>query len=638
MTEYFPRCQFIQDCTEGCHLASQPLEDPIHDEAALNPPAPVDISDAHEKIYTPINPWQTRLLRLLPRQTGQKIHVELHVADLIHDSGAVLHVKQEVVQYSALSYCWGPATPAASVICNEVEIRVTPNLYSALRRLRREEESVWLWADALCINQTDLFERSMQVTKMLLIYYKATAVVVWLGSSGEYTNLACEALRIFEPVLYDDDGWSTSEGSEASVLEEERNLRREGMWAGPQSESLGVARASAPRGLPLSHLGQNHDFPIQTTEQVFDRNRTKSGHRQTNRAAGRGEEPSTGHGSKHVQFGELGSQQSRHRDSDDSESSVSAGSWESDSEEGSIASFSSGDPDVDGVEVPPMILCFEHSRAVKAGLIDLLSRPYFQRLWVMQEVWAASGYLSVLCGPEEIHWSILTRASKLLNRLVSPMEWSTHKDRIGRLFRKFDEPTPLERMELVNGARSPGARSDYSSRVEYADGAGSLNNHDTVRLLNRAVGSQCSDPRDHIYALLGMSTDKSEVLDGAPSGNVAIPISYDRSTSQVFQDVMRYVMHRDGGLWILLTASTFGGEVDRVQLPSWCRDWRTPTSQGNATRWMKRLDRVRMSGPGQFFPNDTPILQVTGFRIAFAPESGYVCLSASRRRRDVLVI
>ncbi|OOF91498.1 hypothetical protein ASPCADRAFT_9426 [Aspergillus carbonarius ITEM 5010] len=40
---------------------------------------------------------------------------------------------------------------------------------------------MYLWVDALCINQDDLMERKEQVTLMSRIYTKATMVLVWLG-------------------------------------------------------------------------------------------------------------------------------------------------------------------------------------------------------------------------------------------------------------------------------------------------------------------------------------------------------------------------------------------------------------------------------------------------------------------------
>jgi len=51
----------------------------------------------------------------------------------------------------------------------------------ALRYLRYEDRERILWVDAICINQTDLAEKSSQLKMMRDIYTSAERVVVWLG-------------------------------------------------------------------------------------------------------------------------------------------------------------------------------------------------------------------------------------------------------------------------------------------------------------------------------------------------------------------------------------------------------------------------------------------------------------------------
>ncbi|ETS07232.1 HET-domain-containing protein [Trichoderma reesei RUT C-30] len=73
-------------------------------------------------------------------------------------------------KYEALSYTWGDENDRREIAVNGYIVDVTVNLYSALRRLRLENETRVLWIDALCINQTDLDERSQQVQLMRNIY------------------------------------------------------------------------------------------------------------------------------------------------------------------------------------------------------------------------------------------------------------------------------------------------------------------------------------------------------------------------------------------------------------------------------------------------------------------------------------
>lgn len=58
---------------------------------------------------------------------------------------------------------------------------ITSNLLDVLRRLRNPDNSIILWADALCIDQNNLSERAEQVKLMGLIYWKARRIHVWLG-------------------------------------------------------------------------------------------------------------------------------------------------------------------------------------------------------------------------------------------------------------------------------------------------------------------------------------------------------------------------------------------------------------------------------------------------------------------------
>jgi hypothetical protein len=83
-------------------------------------------------------------------------------------------------EYTALSYCWGETSNKVPVSINGVRVEVTVNLRAALHQLwLRGHRRVWI--DAICINQDDREERSLQVRNMRLIYSKAREVVSWIG-------------------------------------------------------------------------------------------------------------------------------------------------------------------------------------------------------------------------------------------------------------------------------------------------------------------------------------------------------------------------------------------------------------------------------------------------------------------------
>ncbi|KAK4442826.1 heterokaryon incompatibility protein-domain-containing protein [Podospora aff. communis PSN243] len=115
-------------------------------------------------VYQPLErKFDIRLLNLEPGHFDAPIQCTLQHANLNQNPA-----------YMALSYVWGD--PA--IVCNGANLRVRVNLRNALRRLRKSEGPVVVWADALCINQADIAERSSQVRIMADIYKKASQVVV----------------------------------------------------------------------------------------------------------------------------------------------------------------------------------------------------------------------------------------------------------------------------------------------------------------------------------------------------------------------------------------------------------------------------------------------------------------------------
>ncbi|KAK2596492.1 hypothetical protein N8I77_013380 [Diaporthe amygdali] len=105
--------------------------------------------------------------------------------------------------YSALSYTWGSAVPGdgltpdldRTLVCNGGEVPITASLEHALRSVPLAYECIW--ADAVCINQQDVDERSAQVALMGRIYSQASQVVVWLGPADDFTQTAFDFIRDF---------------------------------------------------------------------------------------------------------------------------------------------------------------------------------------------------------------------------------------------------------------------------------------------------------------------------------------------------------------------------------------------------------------------------------------------------------
>lgn len=126
-------------------------------------------------IYTPLpsKAQNIRLLRLLPNAFSKDIECELLERP----------IAEACNRYIAISYTWGVAnaTKQVFITCNGSRVLITENLYSILRRLRHPLHPVDVWADALCINQADVAERTHQVGLMGQIYENSEETVIWLG-------------------------------------------------------------------------------------------------------------------------------------------------------------------------------------------------------------------------------------------------------------------------------------------------------------------------------------------------------------------------------------------------------------------------------------------------------------------------
>ncbi|KAK8108432.1 HET-domain-containing protein [Apiospora sp. TS-2023a] len=124
--------------------------------------------------YSALPEYCIRLLQIMPHHDEHApIRCQLFNYPLFGSN-------QDCHLYEALSYVWGPSETPRVVYVNEACLAVTENLYMALLRLRNHALPRVIWADAICINQSNLTERNSQVQLMAEIYSNASRVIVWL--------------------------------------------------------------------------------------------------------------------------------------------------------------------------------------------------------------------------------------------------------------------------------------------------------------------------------------------------------------------------------------------------------------------------------------------------------------------------
>ena len=141
---------------------------------AVNPEAAVKSSQAvgsNQPLYFPLVEAQIiRLVELAPGARDAPVVIRLFIAELEHHP-----------EYDAISYVWGNPEDTLPILCNGRSFDITVNLNAAFVRVRYGDRPRILWADAVCINQMNLAERSHHVSFMGKIYRNARTVLVCLG-------------------------------------------------------------------------------------------------------------------------------------------------------------------------------------------------------------------------------------------------------------------------------------------------------------------------------------------------------------------------------------------------------------------------------------------------------------------------
>ncbi|KAK4445198.1 heterokaryon incompatibility protein-domain-containing protein [Podospora aff. communis PSN243] len=102
--------------------------------------------------------------------------------------------------YTALSYVWSSSEKTHSIRLDGQYMGITRSLDSALRDMRDAVTTRKIWADALCINQSDAGEKAGQVALMGRIYSTASHTIIHLPLATAETE------RIFDSALHLSNG------------------------------------------------------------------------------------------------------------------------------------------------------------------------------------------------------------------------------------------------------------------------------------------------------------------------------------------------------------------------------------------------------------------------------------------------
>lgn len=140
--------------------------------------------------YKPLAKGEFRVLVLSPSRSADVRCMIMHCT-----------LRDPEFPYIAISYAWGDVGEKRRIRIrdadreDDVEISVTASLESALRALRKRHDRVYVWADALSIDQQNWAEKKDQVLKMPQIYQNAERVGIWLGPEADDSEMALQLIH-----------------------------------------------------------------------------------------------------------------------------------------------------------------------------------------------------------------------------------------------------------------------------------------------------------------------------------------------------------------------------------------------------------------------------------------------------------
>ena len=177
-----------------------------------------------------------------------------------------------------------------------------------------------------------------------------------------------------------------------------------------------------------------------------------------------------------------------------------------------------------------------------AALNTFLQRPWFHRAWVVQEVVVAS-QTTIICGDRSLAWDVLASSITLIlgNGLVTLLSVVPE----GETGIQHTGSSNLGIMANIRHLR----KLEMPVKLHY--------------YLLSCRQFRATDPRDMVFAMLGMASDASDA---------ELDPNYRLAAQDVFTSSTRHLLTRDRSLDILHAAGT-GFPRLLADLPSWVPDW-----------------------------------------------------------------
>jgi hypothetical protein len=158
----------------------------------------------------------------------------------------------------------------------------------------------------------------------------------------------------------------------------------------------------------------------------------------------------------------------------------------------------------------------------------LIHRPWFERLWIRQEIRLANENAVVICGFDTRSWELFRRAIFCMLHKVRDMPTSPTNDRVGFVYSLIDYGRYIPLKDLISTCRD----------------------------------CKCSDSRDRVYAMLNLLPRFEK--------NMNIKPDYSKTVAQVYEHTVRRYLELFQKLSILVACEM---REEQANMPTWVPDW-----------------------------------------------------------------
>jgi hypothetical protein len=173
---------------------------------------------------------------------------------------------------------------------------------------------------------------------------------------------------------------------------------------------------------------------------------------------------------------------------------------------------------------------FPYTKEDFDAIHSILSCPWFERLWIRQEIWLTSENAVLLCGRQTLSWTDFRNAVFCLGQ-----KRSAHEEHIKHIRNRIELIFPL----CDNVGFTP-----------------------ISTLLRNGQAAKCSDPRDRVFGILSMIDESEKIIDIQPD--------YTKSTAEVYQDVALRFIDKIQTLALLDSCNLDGKQLG---MPTWVPNW-----------------------------------------------------------------